>query len=109
MSHLDPVPLLRAGDLLADTGPGQRDPRHQAAQPRHAQPGQPAPAVRIEQREVFMVLIFKMSKQANIIFRLRLAWTCDHKLPDCEMPRKMATPATPQMTRLPREQTVMLS
>ena len=61
MSHLDPVPLLRAGDLLADTGPGQRDPRHQAAQPRHAQPGQPAPAVRIEQREVFMVLIFKMS------------------------------------------------
>ena len=38
-----------------------------------------------------------------------LTWVCDHKLPDSETPRKMEAPATPQMTRVPREQTVMLS
>ena len=36
-------------------------------------------------------------------------WVCDHRLPDCETPRKMEAPATPQMTRVPREQTVMWS
>ena len=39
----------------------------------------------------------------------RLAWVCDQRLPDWETPRKMAAPATPQMTRVPREHTVMLS